>query len=198
MAEIKDIVPITITRPVPFKAEFISFSGLPEDDEHFAIRFPTPPEVTCEAEPLVRIHSECMTGDVFGSGRCDCGAQLTTALVQCGSHGGCILYLRQEGRGIGLYNKFSAYLLQDTHLDTYTANLALHRGADERQYHSAVAMLEALGTPRIRLITNNPSKIDALEAGGIVVERVPTGRFETSGNRDYLDAKRNIAGHLLL
>ena len=198
MAEIKDIVPITISRPVPLNAQFISFSGLPETDEHFAIRFPVPASVTADEAPLVRVHSECMTGDVFGSARCDCGPQLTAAISRCGAFGGYILYMRQEGRGIGLYNKMSAYLLQDSDLDTYAANERLNRGADERRYDSAVAMLEALELSDIRLITNNPMKIDAMESAGIkIIERIPTGRFDTSANRDYLDAKKKIAGHLL-
>jgi GTP cyclohydrolase II len=146
----------------------------------------------------VRIHSECMTGDVFGSERCDCGLQLTSAISLCGSVGGYILYLRQEGRGIGLYNKLAAYLLQDSGLDTYAANVALTRKPDERKYTSAVAMLEALDLPSIRLITNNPKKIDALASSGITItERVPAGRFETTCNGDYLDAKEKLDGHLL-
>jgi GTP cyclohydrolase II len=198
MASIRDVVPIKISRPVPYRAEFISFSGLPEDAEHFAIRFPAPAPGSHETSGLVRIHSECMTGDVFGSARCDCGFQLTSAIGRCGSSGGYILYMRQEGRGIGLYNKFAAYLLQDSDHDTYAANVMLRRGADERRYDSAVAMLEALELDTVRLITNNPAKIEALMAAGIcVTERVPTGLFETPGNRNYLDAKKNIAGHLL-
>lgn len=197
MATIRDIVPIRISRPVPYNAEFISFSGLPDDREHFAIRFPFPPGQPEPESPLVRVHSECMTGDVFGSERCDCGFQLTSALDRCGASGGHVLYMRHEGRGIGLYNKFAAYLLQDRHHDTYAANELLSRGADERTYDSAAAMLNALGLGSIRLLTNNPEKIEALMAAGICVsERVPTGRFDTPGNRDYLDAKRRIAGHL--
>lgn len=197
MAEIRDIVPIKISRPVPYHAEFISFSGLPDKFEHFAIRFASPTPTPQDDAPLVRIHSECMTGDVFGSERCDCGFQLTSAIDRCGSAGGHILYMRQEGRGIGLYNKFAAYLLQDNSHDTYEANVALSRGADERRYDSAVAMLAALELDTVRLLTNNPAKIEALMSGGIrVSERVPTGFFDTPGNRGYLDAKR-IAGHLL-
>ncbi|MFD0559737.1 GTP cyclohydrolase II [Stackebrandtia endophytica] len=198
MAEVKDIVPITISRPVPLNAQFISFTDLPESDEHFAIRFPVPTSVAADEAPLVRVHSECMTGDVFGSARCDCGPQLTAAISRCGAFGGYVLYMRQEGRGIGLYNKMAAYLLQDSDLDTYAANERLNRGADERRYDSAVAMLEALELTDIRLITNNPMKIDAMESAGIkIIERIPTGRFDTAGNRAYLDAKKKIAGHLL-
>jgi GTP cyclohydrolase II len=141
--------------------------------------------------PLVRLHSECLTGDVFGSLKCDCGPQLREALRILGEEdGGVLLYLRQEGRGIGLANKLRAYALQDRGLDTVDANRRLGFADDERNYGMAAAMLRALGIDRVRLLTNNPGKVAGLEHEGIgVVERV-------AHNADYLAAKRKRSGHL--
>ncbi len=150
------------------------------------------------ATPIVRIHSECMTGDVFSSQRCDCGVQLEVALQMIGQEGfGVLIYLRQEGRGIGLLNKLRAYNLQDGGLDTVDANLHLGFAADEREYGGAVAILQDLGITSVRLLTNNPTKIAALDASPIhVVERIPLVVPTTDHNRSYLFAKRSRMGHL--
>ena len=148
--------------------------------------------------PLVRLHSECLTGDVFGSLKCDCGPQLKEALRIIGREGGGILlYLRQEGRGIGLANKLRAYALQDRGLDTVDANARLGFADDERDYGHAAAMLRALGVDRVRLLTNNPAKVAGLEAAGIAIaERVAHHMPANSHNADYLAAKRARSGHL--
>ena len=149
--------------------------------------------------PLVRLHSECLTGDVFGSLRCDCGPQLKQALrLIAESGGGILLYLRQEGRGIGLANKLRAYALQDRGLDTVDANLRLGFNDDERDYTHAAGMLRALGATEVRLLTNNPSKVEGLEKAGIrVVERVGHMMPPNPHNIDYLATKRTKSGHLL-
>jgi GTP cyclohydrolase II len=149
--------------------------------------------------PLVRLHSECLTGDVFGSLKCDCGPQLTEALHIIGANGGgVLLYLRQEGRGIGLANKIRAYALQDRGLDTVDANQRLGFADDERDYGHAAAMLRALGIDTVRLLTNNPGKVEGLEAAGIrVAERVPHHMPANPHNADYLATKRKKSGHLL-
>jgi GTP cyclohydrolase II len=148
--------------------------------------------------PLVRLHSECLTGDVFGSLKCDCGPQLKEALRILGAEGGgVLLYLRQEGRGIGLANKLRAYSLQDRGLDTVDANRRLGFADDERDYGMAVAMLRALGIDRVRLLTNNPNKVAGLEHEGIgVVERVAHHMPTNPHNADYLATKRKRSGHL--
>jgi GTP cyclohydrolase II len=150
--------------------------------------------------PLVRLHSECLTGDVFGSLKCDCGPQLKQALHIIGeAGGGVLLYLRQEGRGIGLVNKVRAYSLQDRGLDTVDANRRLGFGDDERDYGHAAAMLRALGIDEVRLLTNNPNKLEGLEAAGIkVVERVAHQMPANPHNADYLTTKRKRSGHLLV
>jgi GTP cyclohydrolase II len=148
--------------------------------------------------PLVRLHSECLTGDVFGSLKCDCGPQLKEALRIIGSAGGgVLLYLRQEGRGIGLANKLRAYALQDRGLDTVDANRRLGFADDERDYAHAAAILRALGIDRVRLLTNNPAKVRGLEAAGIeIVERVAHHMPANPHNADYLATKRKKSGHL--
>jgi GTP cyclohydrolase II len=149
--------------------------------------------------PLVRLHSECLTGDVFGSLKCDCGPQLKEALRIIGREGGgVLLYLRQEGRGIGLANKLRAYALQDRGLDTVDANNRLGFADDERDYGHAAAMLRALGIDRVRLLTNNPDKVEGLEAAGIAVTgRVAHQMPANPHNADYLATKRKKSGHLL-
>lgn len=149
--------------------------------------------------PLVRLHSECLTGDVFGSLRCDCGPQLRQALRLIAENaGGVLLYLRQEGRGIGLANKLRAYALQDRGLDTVEANLRLGFADDERDYAHAAAMLRALGINEVRLLTNNPAKVAGLEKTGIrVAERVSHQMPPNPHNVEYLATKRRKSGHLL-
>lgn len=147
--------------------------------------------------PLTRLHSECLTGDVFGSLKCDCGPQLHAALrLMAGDGGGILLYLRQEGRGIGLANKIRAYALQDRGLDTVEANRRLGFADDERDYALAAAMLHALGVDTVRLLTNNPAKLDGLAAQGIAAERVPHRLPANPHNAHYLAVKRLKSGHL--
>jgi GTP cyclohydrolase II len=149
--------------------------------------------------PLVRLHSECLTGDVLGSLRCDCGQQLDGSLEMLATEGrGLLMYLRQEGRGIGLVDKIRAYGLQDGGLDTIDANLALGLPVDSREYHSAATVLHHLGLKRVRLITNNLKKCEALEAAGIqVVERVPIEVPPNPSNIGYLRTKAKRLGHLI-
>ena len=151
-------------------------------------------------EPLlVRLHSECLTGDALGSLRCDCGEQLQQALESVATEGrGAVLYLRHEGRGIGLFNKIRAYALQDRGMDTVDANLALGLPIDARDYAAAAWVLKQLGVNEVRLATNNPAKIDALRANGIrVVERVPIAVPPNPANERYLKVKGERMGHLL-
>jgi GTP cyclohydrolase II len=174
-------------------AEVVTFYGLVDGLEHLAIVLGRPGDV-----PLVRLHSECLTGDVLGSRRCDCGPQLGEAVDRIEAAGGYLLYLRQEGRGIGLYAKLDAYLLQDGGLDTYDANVALGYAADARDYTAAAQMLAALGVDRLALLTNNPDKAAQLSAHGLsVVERVPTAVHLTSSNRRYLSARADRGSHAL-
>lgn len=148
---------------------------------------------------LVRMHSECLTGDVFGSLRCDCGQQLELAMRKVQEEGkGVIVYLRQEGRGIGLANKIRAYQLQDNGLDTVDANLALGLPVDSRDYGTGAQILADLGVSKIRLMTNNPRKFSALAGYGLtIVERVPLKVEPNPANRRYLETKRTRLGHLL-
>ncbi|RFU19905.1 GTP cyclohydrolase II [Geodermatophilus marinus] len=175
-------------------AEVVSFHGLVDGREHLALglggRGPG-------AVPLVRPHSECLTGDVLGSLRCDCGPQLREAAERITAAGGYLLYLRQEGRGIGLYDKLDAYALQDTGLDTYEANVALGHAPDERDYTVAAQMLLALGVSRLALLSNNPDKADQLDRLGLtVVEQVPTRVHLSSANSAYLSAKARNGHHV--
>jgi GTP cyclohydrolase II len=176
-------------------ADVFTFTGLADGKEHLAFGVG---DYERAGVPLVRPHSECLTGDVFGSERCDCGPQLREAVQRIADTGGYLLYLRQEGRGIGLYAKLDAYALQDGGLDTYEANVVLGRGEDERDYTAAAQMLHALGADRVRLLTNNPDKAAQLTAHGITVaERVPTGVHVSSSNVRYLRAKVEHTGHTL-
>ncbi len=156
-------------------------------------------QVTGAPPPLVRIHSECLTGDVFSSQRCDCGPQLTKALQLIAAEGrGVVIYLRQEGRGIGLCNKVRAYALQDQGMDTVEANMHLGFPPDARDYIMAARILHDLGIQRVRLMTNNPQKVRDLERWGIeVVERVPLVIPPTAHNWRYLHTKKEKLGHLL-
>lgn len=171
----------------------VSFTGFPKPAEHFALRFGA---LSPGQAPLVRIHSECITGDLFRSQRCDCGAQLEESIDRIARSGGLVLYLRQEGRGIGLYAKIEAYRLQDGGLDTFEANERLSLPRDGRDYHCAAAMLKALGVTRLRLITNNPRKsLQLAQLGLDLVEVMPTGAFLTPHNQRYLDAKVRLDKH---
>ncbi|MFN7470916.1 MAG: GTP cyclohydrolase II [Roseiflexaceae bacterium] len=149
--------------------------------------------------PLLRLHSECLTGDVFGSLKCDCGEQLDAALQRIQTSGcGVLLYLRQEGRGIGLVNKIKAYALQETGLDTVDANRALGLPDDMRDYTLALGMLEWLGVTKVHLLTNNPTKISALSSSGVhVVSRESIEMSANTVNHDYLQTKKIRMGHLL-
>ena len=151
------------------------------------------------ANPLVRVHSECLTGDVFGSLRCDCGDQLAESMALIGEKGGVVVYLRgQEGRGIGLANKIRAYGLQEQGLDTHAANLALGLPADARQYYTAAHILKSLGVSRLQLLSNNPQKPEALARCGLTVEkRLPLIIATNPHNENYLAAKREKFGHTL-
>jgi GTP cyclohydrolase II len=177
-------------------ATVVSFTGLTDAQQHVALELGQP---AADRLPLVRLHSECLTGDVFGSQRCDCGPQLREAVERITNAGGYVLYLRQEGRGIGLYDKLDAYALQDRGLDTYDANLALGHRADERDYTSAAQMLHALGVNRIALLSNNPDKGAQLERLGITIaSEVPTALHLTRTNAAYLATKAQRGGHELL
>lgn len=174
-------------------AQVFTFEGLVDGQEHLAMALGP---YQGAAVPLVRLHSECLTGDVFGSARCDCGPQLRDAAEQITTVGGYLIYLRQEGRGIGLYNKLDAYALQDQGLNTYEANEALGLPSDARDYTAAAQILHALGAPEIRLLSNNPDKAAQLSRNGITVrDKVPTGVFVTPSNLRYLQTKVTVTGH---
>jgi GTP cyclohydrolase II len=183
-------------------ARVFSFGGLVDGQEHLAFglgaRAAPVTSALRGATPLVRPHSECLTGDVFGSQRCDCGAQLREAVERISDCGGFLLYLRQEGRGIGLYAKLDAYALQDTGLDTYEANLALGHREDERSYLVAAQMLRALGVSQVALLSNNPDKARQLRRFGVTVAAlVPTGVHLSAANARYLVTKARRGAHTL-
>ena len=177
-------------------AELAAFRAGDGGPEHYAIMIGNPP---ADRPVLARLHSECFTGDLLGSLRCDCGAQLRGAIAAIAeAGGGVLLYLAQEGRGIGLVNKLRAYRLQDEGFDTLEANERLGFARDERLYGIAARMLTLLGFRSVRLMTNNPMKVEALNSAGIaVVERVPHAFPANTHNRDYLRTKAEKAGHLL-
>lgn len=204
--------PATIRTQVPIPLRFadgysaaarvFSFNGLLDGQEHLAFALGHRAAAVTSAGhrsiPLVRLHSQCLTGDVFGSQRCDCGAQLREAVERISDSGGFVLYLRQEGRGIGLYAKLEAYALQDTGLDTYEANLALGHREDERSYLVAAQMLQALGVSQIALLTNNPDKARQLRRFGVsVTARVPTAVHLSAANARYLATKAQRGAHTL-
>lgn len=194
MATVRNKVMIPVGQNQSHEAQFVSFHGLNDEKEHVALVFKSADQD--QAVPLVRLHSECLTGDVFHSARCDCGKQLDEAVESMAKEGGIILYLRQEGRGIGLYNKLDAYALQDTGLDTFAANRALGFDDDLRDFSVAAQMLKALGIEEIDLLTNNPEKVKTCEEQGIKVRKQKsTGVFYNRHNGHYLQAKRKIANH---
>ena len=189
-------VPLRFPDGFAATARVFSFDGLVDAREHVALGLGdrTGLRAATGRLPLVRPHSECLTGDVFSSQRCDCGPQLREAVERIAATGGYLLYLRQEGRGIGLYNKLDAYALQDAGLDTYQANVALGHREDERDYSAAAQMLVALGVDRVALLTNNPDKAEQLSWLGVtVVERMPTGVYLAPANAAYLAAKATRA-----
>ncbi|MCX7371334.1 MAG: GTP cyclohydrolase II [Alphaproteobacteria bacterium] len=182
------------------EARIIAFRAADGGIEHLAILVGEPERFAAEGgAPLARVHSECFTGDLLGSLRCDCGPQLRGALKKMAEDGhGALLYLAQEGRGIGLVNKLRAYALQDTGLDTLDANRALGYGADERNFMVAAEMLRQLGIPRVRLLTNNPDKLASLAACGIEVVGREVHSFDGNGVNDgYLATKAARFGHML-
>ena len=196
------LVPIRLPDDSTTTARVFTFDGLADGGEHLALGLGShAAPVTAELRdhpPLVRLHSECLTGDVLGSERCDCGPQLAEGVAEITAAGGFLLYLRQEGRGIGLYAKIDAYALQDSGLDTYEANLALGFAADARDYTVAAQMLHALGVDRVALLSNNPDKASQLAAHGIEVsERVPTGVHLNPANARYLATKAARGAHQL-
>jgi len=196
-------VPLRFGDGYTASARVFTFDGLVDGREHLALglgnwRRAIARSAVGGRAPLVRPHSECLTGDVFGSQRCDCGPQLREAVERIADTGGLLLYLRQEGRGIGLYAKLDAYALQDAGLDTYEANVALGHGEDERDYTPAAQMLHALGAERIRLLSNNPDKAAQLITHGVKVEeQIPTGVHISPSNVRYLATKASHTAHTI-
>ncbi len=189
--------PVTVSLPTAFGEFDLTLFEDQQTKEHLLL---SKGEIRQSKEPLlVRVHSECLTGDVFGSRRCDCGEQLHEAMRMIEKKGrGAILYLRQEGRGIGLKNKLHAYQLQEQGMDTFDANLALGFKPDERDYQFAAEILDALGVEKIDLITNNPEKIEQLEALGISInQRIPLEIPAVKENENYLKTKKQKFHHLL-
>ncbi|WCG82312.1 GTP cyclohydrolase II [Pectobacterium sp. A5351] len=188
----RELIPL---KGINSNVEFITFHGLSDGKEHIALKFS---HRDGNADPLVRIHSECMTGDIFHSLRCDCGEQLTEALSLMDKKGGILLYLRQEGRGIGLYNKIDSYQLQRSGMDTYQANIELGFPQDTRDFSIAAQMLYALDVKSIKLLSNNPEKKIQLEFHGISVSQlINTGTFLNEFNKDYLTTKKYKTNHIL-
>ena len=171
----------------------IAFPGDNSDKENLALVMGK-----VEGEILIRIHSECFTGDVLHSMRCDCGEQLDLAMKKISKEGkGIIIYLRQEGRGIGLVNKLKAYNLQDGGMDTVEANIALGFNAELRRYEGAVEILENLGVKKIKLMTNNPAKVEDLEKAGFKVRQIGHSAEPNDENKDYLRTKASKMNHKL-
>jgi GTP cyclohydrolase II len=192
-------LPLRLADGTSVPARMFTFHGLVDGREHVAVGLGdrAGERRVGTGTALVRLHSECLTGDVLGSDRCDCGPQLQEAITQIAAAGGYLLYLRQEGRDIGLYNKIDAYALQDGGLDTYEANRALGFADDARDYTVAVQMLRALDVDRLDLLSNNPDKATQLEEAGLRVERrVRTGLHLSPVNVGYL-ATKAAGGHLM-
>ena len=192
---------LTSTRIPTVNGEFTLslYENTEDDKDHLALIYGDPSTLQEQEDVLVRIHSECFTGDVLGSLRCDCGEQLNASIRRIAAEeGGVLIYLRQEGRGIGLHNKLKAYNLQDEGYDTVEANQLLGHGADERDYSIGAHILEDLGIQSVRLLTNNPEKIESLEAHDITVsERVALEPHLNQHNTDYLRTKVDRMRHLL-
>ena len=186
-------VKLNIKDDIP--AEILSYTGLVDNKEHIAIVFNSADKQ--QKSPLVRVHSECLTGDLFHSSRCDCGEQLDESINIMKDKGGIILYLRQEGRGIGLYNKLDAYLFQEKGIDTYEANRKLGFNDDERNYDDAINMLKAMKVSSIHLLTNNPLKIDAIGKEIFVESIQNTKTYLKRDNKNYLLAKYELSDHQL-
>ena len=210
MIEVRDIdqyiaaaaqsLKITARANVPLRsapdAEVVMFRAELGGDEHFAVIVGDP---TAHDTPLVRLHSQCITGDILGSLKCDCGEQLEGALkLMTAEGGGILVYLAQEGRDIGLLNKMRAYALQDNGMDTVDANHALGFEDDERYFLPACKILRELEVEKLQLITNNPEKIVQLEENGFVVtNRVPMTPASNAHNERYLQTKQDRSGHLM-
>lgn len=195
----EELITPQVTTAIPLKNkgvfEMTVFQNELDSAEHFLM---VKPPIYGNKVPLVRVHSECITGDIFGSCKCDCGQQLDSSLQQISAEGGILIYLRQEGRGIGLVNKLKAYVLQEQGLDTVEANVKLGLPIDNRDYAVAYQMLKYLGLDAVRLLTNNPEKIADLERYGIkVTERISLEIEATETNRHYLKTKKQKLGHLL-
>ncbi|BEU02183.1 GTP cyclohydrolase-2 [Agarivorans sp. OAG1] len=196
LSSIRTRVPFQVGRRSDIPAEMLSFTDLNSDKEHVALVFKNADSQ--QTTPLVRIHSECLTGDVFGSSRCDCGEQLNEAIEKMAEQGGIILYMRQEGRGIGLYNKLDAYELQIKGVDTYSANNQLGFDDDLRDFSEAAQMLKAMGVSELKLLSNNPKKQAALEQNGIAVKELQsTGVYRKVDNHYYLETKASRGKHRL-
>lgn len=196
MAEVRARVDLKVGAKSNIDAEILSFNGLQTNKEHVAVIFKAADKT--QDVPFVRMHSECLTGDVFHSSRCDCGEQLEETINKMGETGGIILYLRQEGRGIGLYNKIDAYRLQSQGMDTYQANRELGFDDDLRDFAEAAQMLKALNVTKIKLITNNPKKVRELAEYGIEIAEVShTHAHVKEGNESYLKAKVSHGKHKL-
>lgn len=196
MVNVKTKISLKIGSKNQIPVNIASFNHLTSEKEHIAIIFKEADEK--QKSPLVRIHSECLTGDVFHSSKCDCGEQLDEAINIMEKEGGVILYLRQEGRGIGLYNKIEAYKLQSEGMNTYQANNQLGFEDDQRSYEEAAQMLNALNIKTLKLFTNNPLKVKSLHEYGINIEKViRTSAHIKEDNALYLKAKAEHADHNL-
>lgn len=178
---------VTVNLPTEFGPFLMdAFPGVNPEQPHLVLRSLSTPD----SFPLIRIHSECWTGDVAGSLRCDCGPQFQTAMKMIHEQGGAMIYLRQEGRGIGLIEKLKAYNLQEKGMDTFEANVALGHQRDERHFGMAAEMIQSLGWSKIRLLTNNPDKVQDLVSAGIeVAEVIPLKVAPNPHNASYLEAK---------
>lgn len=193
MIEVESVVEVPL-HGISAVPKFVSFTGLERWIDSFAVCFG---EYESEEAPLVRLHSECVTGDIFGSRRCDCGMQLSDTIELLSLKGGVLLYLRQEGRGIGFNNKMKAYKLQDEGFDTFEANRQLGLPEDAREFESSAKMLLALGLSSISLISNNPDKAEGLRSSGIAVKNIQETKVHLSPeNLKYLTSKKD-AGHNL-